>query len=209
MNGEQVSEYEGEVAALESGLRDAPPPPGSVVFYGSSSVRLWETLTGDMAPLANGRTVLNLGFGGSELAECAHFFGRTVGRVNAPRSLVVYAGENDLNHGKSAEEVAAAFADLQARVTETFGPLPLAFLGVKPSPGRPDIAGRATVANRLIAAEAAKRPETRFIDTDAPMRGPDGAADPALFIEDGVHLSPAGYAVWTRLVAAHADFLFG
>src|SRR5580692_8845205 len=41
--------YEPEVRALERENQARPPPPGAVVFYGSSSIRLWTSLASDFA----------------------------------------------------------------------------------------------------------------------------------------------------------------
>src|ERR1700738_2088625 len=85
---EMVQWYESEVQELEraaDGRVNGNRPP---VFYGSSSIRLWETLAEDFDP-----RVLNLGFGGSTLEACDYFFARLVPPVH-PRSLLIYAGDN-------------------------------------------------------------------------------------------------------------------
>ena len=79
--------YEGEVRVLEracAGRFSGDRPPA---FYGSSSIRLWDTLAEDFDP-----RVLNLGFGGSTLEACDYFFARLVPPVK-PRSLLLYAGK--------------------------------------------------------------------------------------------------------------------
>ena len=61
--------YEEEVRNLER-LQPLPPrEPGPVAFFGSSSLRLWESLDDDF----RGVGVVNLAFGGSTLAACARF----------------------------------------------------------------------------------------------------------------------------------------
>ena len=86
--------YQGEVAALERRRRAEPPPPGVVAFYGSSSIRLWDSLAEDFFDVP----VINLGFGGSTLAACVHYFDRLVVPCK-PGALVFYAGENDIGDG--------------------------------------------------------------------------------------------------------------
>src|SRR5579862_5101331 len=92
------SEFESELCAFE--MLNAAAPRNSVVFYGSSSIRLWSTLEGDF-PLYS---VLNRGFGGSTLAECAVVFDRIVAPCS-PGTLIVYAGDNDLDQGHLPEMV--------------------------------------------------------------------------------------------------------
>jgi hypothetical protein len=75
--------YEGEVRALErtnAGRVNGNHPP---VFYGSSSIRLWDTLGQDVDP-----RVMNLGFGGATLEACDYFFPRLVPPLH-PRSLLL------------------------------------------------------------------------------------------------------------------------
>ena len=63
-----------------------------VVFLGSSSIRRWDSLPEDMAPLP----VLNRGFGGSRIHDSVHWFDALVVPED-PRALVVFAGTNDLS----------------------------------------------------------------------------------------------------------------
>jgi lysophospholipase L1-like esterase len=187
--------YEDEVRVLEATCRDSPPPPGVVAFYGSSSIRLWHTLAADFP----GRGVVNLGFGGSTLAACAHFFERLVPPCR-PRTLVLYAGDNDLGDGRSPDEVLASFRALNARLRTTIPTLRLAILSVKPSPARWHLQPQIEQANRLFLAEVSGRADARYVNVHSPMLGPDGRPRIELYAEDGLHLSSAGYRVWTEVV---------
>ena len=107
--------YEAEVQALERArvhCASGHPP----VFYGSSSLRLWDTLAEDFDP-----SVLNLAFGGSTLEACDYFFARLIPPV-APRSLLLYAGDNDLGDGRSVDNVFARFRSLAGKVQASLGP---------------------------------------------------------------------------------------
>src|SRR6185369_1814803 len=94
-----VSPFAEEFAAFAKAEARAPLPRDAVLFYGSSSIRLWATLAEDFPGLA----VVNRGFGGSTLAECVQEMERLVFPVQ-PRAIVLYAGENDLDQGASAEQ---------------------------------------------------------------------------------------------------------
>jgi lysophospholipase L1-like esterase len=186
--------YEAEVAALErSRVRDAAGthPP---VFYGSSSLRLWDTLAEDFDP-----GVLNLAFGGSTLEACDYFFARLIPPV-APRSLLLYAGDNDLGDGRAVRDVLASFRSLADKVTATLGAIPLGFVSVKPSPSRYGILDRIRGLNKLVRAEIETRPSCYYIDVFTAML--DGAGKPRaeLFLPDGLHLNREGYRLWGRLL---------
>jgi hypothetical protein len=44
-----------------------------------------------------------------------------------------------------------------------------------------------------------------YIDVRPDMLGADGKPKPGLFVADGEHMTPAGYAIWTRLVRPTID----
>ena len=207
--------YETEVRDLEArtfGADREAIAPGSVVFYGSSSVRLWESLPADIAPLAADRPLVNLGFGGSTLASCVHFFNRLPERVHrvAPpvRSLVFYAGENDLGDGKSVDAVWDSFVWLHALVRDYLPGVPFAFISIKPSPARANVMDKIRAVNDRIRAQVADRPGSVFVDVFAEMLDAAGVPRPELWTPDGIHLSRAGYAVWARTLARHKTLLF-
>ncbi|MBC8143659.1 MAG: GDSL family lipase, partial [Armatimonadetes bacterium] len=187
--------YESEVRVLEAktfGANVEPVPPGSIVFYGSSSVRLWETLQTDIAPFAAvPRQCVNLGFGGSTLAACVHYFDRLPGRVvreSFPvRSLVFYAGENDLGDGRSVDAVFDSFVWLHAMVRDRMPGVPFAFISIKPSPSRANVLNRIVAVNARIREKIAERAESVFVDVFPEMLDVTGAPRLELWADDGIH----------------------
>ena len=174
-----------------------PPPRDAVVFVGSSSIVKWTSLAKDFPDLK----VINRGFGGSELGDTLHYADRIVIPYR-PRAVVVYAGDNDLNAGKTPEIV---FADFKALVAKIHAKLPqtrIVYIAVKPSPSRWKIKDKGEKTNALIAAECAKDPRLRFVDIWKPMLNEKGEPRPDLFVKDMLHINEAGYAIWTPLVAA-------
>jgi lysophospholipase L1-like esterase len=193
--------YEAEVSDLVASLA-ARPVANPAVFYGSSSIRLWPSLAGD---LGDDRAV-NAAFGGSTLAACAHFFERIVPPLR-PASLVVYAGDNDLGDGRSPEDVLASFRELAGDVERCCGGIPFGFISIKPSPARVAILERIRRTNELVRAEIERRPHGFFIPVfDAMLR--EGKPRPELFLDDGLHLGPAGYELWTHLLEPFRRTIF-
>lgn len=188
-----------EIAAFAEQDRATPPPAAPIVFVGSSSIRLWSTLARDMAPLP----VLNRGFGGSQLAHVVYYAEETILRY-APRAVVVYAGDNDLDasSAKTADDVAADFARLveivRARLPETR----LYFLSIKPSKLRWARWPEMQRANALIAARCARDPRLAFVDVATVLLGANGQPRDEVYRFDGLHLNETGYAEWTRIVRA-------
>lgn len=194
--------YEAEVREMERARDTAPPRCGAVVFYGSSSIRLWSGLRNDFP----GVNLVNAGFGGSTLAACVYFFDRLV-LPYRPHSVVLYAGDNDLGDGKRPENVRDLFKAFLQKM-EQLGPIPLGVISIKPSPARWYLRDSIYQTNAMIQEEMAKRPLTYYIDIVPAMLTPQGGPRHELYQADGLHLNPEGYRIWAEAVAAREEELF-
>ncbi|MBD2756855.1 SGNH/GDSL hydrolase family protein [Spirosoma validum] len=187
--------YEAEVRQLEDKFRTLPSATDRVVFYGSSSMRLWTTLAQDFSEV----NTLNLGFGGSTLAACAWFFERLLVPA-APQSVILYAGDNDLGDGRHSEEVYLFFCAFIEKMEMYLPDVPLTFLSIKISPVRWNIADKIRLANELIKQEVQKNPDFQYVDMTTPLLGSNGQPRQELFEKDGLHLNPQGYRVWQQTI---------
>jgi lysophospholipase L1-like esterase len=195
--------YEPEVRAIEHAHLTHALPPHPAVFYGSSSIRLWTTLAKDLGNTC----VVNRGFGGSTLEACVWFFERLVPPLR-PVSLVVYAGDNDLGDGRTPRQVAGWFKALAGKVDRDLGPVPFGFISIKPSPARVDLIERFAEANDAIRRAIDRHPTAFYIDVFTPMLDPNRRPRPELFLADGLHLSRAGYRLWSTILRQHRDQMF-
>ena len=191
----KVSSPERWAAALATieARHPAPAEPIDALFVGSSSIRRWNTLAEDFPSL----TVLNRGFGGSQIPDSLNLFERLVGS-HRPRTVVFYAGTNDIAGGKSPETVAADFRDFCARLHSRLPETRVIFIAMTLCPKRWELRDKMALANAYIAAFCAADPRRHFLDVNAVMLSPEGLARPELFVEDGLHLSPLGYIIWSR-----------
>ena len=182
-----------DIAAFEALDAERPALPGSVVFVGSSSIRLWDSLVRDMAP----RSVIKRGFGGSRLFDSIYYAEELITRHD-PAAIVVFSGTNDLAepNPKSSVQVAQLFVQLVLRIRELGCEAPLAYLAITPTPARAEFLAEVNEANRLIRELCASNPRLQFVDTAPAFLNATGEPDPALFVEDGLHLNPEGYAFW-------------
>jgi lysophospholipase L1-like esterase len=185
-----------EITAFAEQDAEVPPPDGPVVFVGSSSIRLWDTLADDMAPIP----VLNRGFGGSQLPHLIHYVDETVVRY-LPRAVVIYAGDNDLDAstGKTAEDVARDFGTLVATIHAYVPGVRVYYLSIKPSPARWRRWPEMERANGLIAKLCEGDPRLAYLDVATPLLE-DGAPGEAYYLWDGLHLNASGYREWRRVV---------
>lgn len=189
----QVDKWAAELAAFETQDR-IDPAIGGIVFVGSSSIRLW-----DLRRSFPAATVLNRGFGGSEIADSVNHVDLLVTR-HKPRVVVFYAGDNDLAAGKPPEAIAEGFRTFVAKVRAALPETRIAFIGIKPSVQRWSLIAQIRRANALVREYCDSDDRLGFVDVDGPMLGWDAKPRADLFIEDGLHLSPKGYALWTTLV---------
>jgi lysophospholipase L1-like esterase len=194
---EPPATWEGEIRQFEEDDRRAQPPAGAIIFTGSSSIRLWTTLARDMAPL----TVLNRGFGGAQAHQVLAFAPRIL-LPYPPSAVVLYVGENDLEArtGKTPEHVFAEVAGLSDLLARELPQARLYLLAVKPSPARRRRWALARRFNALLAAFAQEDRRRCWVDEATPAFDARGHRRSDLYMADGLHLSPAGYALWARLL---------
>lgn len=189
--------WEPQIARYERADRRWPPARGGIVFTGSSTIRLWRTLAEDMAPLP----VINRGFGGAHLAHVNAFAARIV-LPYAPAAVVLYCGDNDLGAwtGKRPEKIVSDFTRFLSLVHDALPETRIYFVSIKPSRLRREQWPAQEEANRAIAELVRALPRVDYVDVATPMLG--GARQPArdLFTLDGLHLSRAGYALWTSVL---------
>ncbi|MEM9256708.1 MAG: GDSL-type esterase/lipase family protein [Pseudomonadota bacterium] len=189
--------WEEDIAALEVASRGRFAPDEAIVFVGSSSIRLWDTLPQDMAPLP----VLQHGFGGAKMHDVVHYADRLVGAF-APRAVVMFAGTNDVHPGsvKSPQTLLASYQAFVEAVRRDRPELPIFFIEITPSPLRWTVWEDAAAANRLIAQWSATQSGLTVIDTSVGLMGEDGQPDPDNYLFDGLHLSEQGYDHWARVI---------
>ena len=174
-----------------------PPPSHPILFTGSSSFTRWK----DMNEAFPGFPVLNRGFGGSTLPDVIRYTYDVIIRYQ-PRQVVVYCGDNDLAGADSI-----SVAEVVLRVKTLFGiirtNLPQAtidFVAIKPSPSRTAIQPKVKKANREIKAFFTAQKNAAFIDIYDAMLDPKGGMREELYVEDRLHMKPAGYEIWKKII---------
>src|SRR5215472_17360637 len=149
-----------EVARFVKADRLAPPAVCQVLFVGSSSIVKWrKTLAADMAPLP----VINRGFGGSHIEYVNRWFDQIVAPYR-PRAIVFYAGENDIDAGKSVARVVIDFGEFMRRKTQALGATPVYFISLKPTKSRFAQFSRQSQVNAAIRERAGQRSDLHYLD---------------------------------------------
>lgn len=166
-------------------------PVDPIVFAGSSSIRLWNT--SERFP---DKPIVNRGFGGSQLSDVNTYIKETVLGYQ-PRIVVLYAGDNDINAGKTNDQVFAAYETFVAAVHGADSTTEIIFISIKPSLQRWALWPQMRELNARVRAHAQQHLHQHYIDLATPLLGPDGMPRPELFREDGLHMTSAGYDIWS------------
>lgn len=193
--GDTFAKWEKEIAGMEAADKKNPPAKGSIVFIGSSTIRMWTSLAKDYPQ----HQVVNRGFGGSEIADSTHFADRLVFPIE-PKHIFLRAGNNDIANKKTAERV---FEDYKAFVTAVHAKLPeteIVFIGLPPTIARIKQVPECNKLNGYIKEFAAKNPKLKYIDCDSMTVGADGQPRPELFRDDKLHLNDEGYKLLAERV---------
>lgn len=190
--------WEDDIRSLE---QKTSGPPGSIIFIGSSSIRLWGTLANDMSPM----TVVKRGFGGAKLADVVYYATRLVA-IDSPGAIVIFAGTNDIVPGsaKQPKALLKSYQELVAKIRSVHQATPIYYIAVTPSPSRWQVWPVAQKTNALIEAYCASDDSLHYIDTGAALMSND-EPDDRFYRVDGLHLSEAGYQVWTQIIRSRLN----
>ena len=192
-----TSRWDAAFAAFAADDAAHPHRDGGVLFVGSSSIRLWNDLADQFKELP---VVINRGFGGSQLSDCVKHLGRLVVPYH-PRTVLVYAGDNDLAAGTTPREVFGRFTAFAEGVHRELPDTRIVYISIKPSPLRAALMPQIRETNALIRAYADAEDKVDFIDVFTPMLDASGRPRPELFRADALHLNAEGYALWKTVIA--------
>jgi len=190
-----ASRFEKEVARFEAADRDSMPPRNAILFVGSSTIERWKDLKKDFPSVP----VIQRGIGSTRLDDFVRFARRIVIPYH-PRMIVLYAGDNDFADGQSAMNVYGDFKDFVGIVHRALPRTEIVFVSIKPSPSRWRLASRMRDANALVKRYVMRNKRLKYVDVFNPMLGANGHPRPELFVDDSLHMSPAGYALWTHIL---------
>lgn len=189
----QKADFEPEIAAFEA---QPAPAANSIVFVGSSSIRVWNGLT-EAFP---GKTVVQRGFGGSEMNDAIKYIGRIIAH-DRPKQILLYEGDNDIGQSNaSARDVYARFTTFFALARKMAPSATITFISIKPSVARKQFLATQAEANRLIKTYLAGQKNTSYIDVYTPMLDASGQPRAELFQADGLHMNAQGYDLWKQII---------
>jgi lysophospholipase L1-like esterase len=191
-NQNDPDRWEPTIRKFEEADKTAPPPQNGIVFIGASSIVRWNLAESfpELGPRA-----INRGFGGSLAADSTRYADRIVIPYK-PQKVVFYAGDNDVQAQRTPEQIAGDFAAFEKKVHAALPATEIIFISIKPSIRRWAWIEQIKSANALVKQYCATHPHLAFVDIVPQMIGPDGKPIKEMLVEDGLHMTPAGYKVW-------------
>jgi lysophospholipase L1-like esterase len=194
---EWITRYSDQIEALEAKAAADSISDIDVMFFGSSSIRLWKGLEEMMSPLR----VVNRGYGGATVRDI-HYNYPTIMAHYKPKAFVVFcdndiAGNaNDLTTG----EVLDHYRLLFQRLNQDYPGTPVFFLSWKYSELRAGLRDKQRIVNHLIKEYAGKSEQVTFVDVNSLLLDKDGNVNSALFEKDNLHINRDGYLLWTSVL---------
>ena len=182
--------FEQEIAVLKRRSVKKSQQQNLVVFYGSSTIRLWCQLQKDF-PAHN---TLNLGFGGAFIHSLSTNFENLFQDLK-PKAIVLYLGGNDLSLGLSAKEIINQIQAFILGIHQKFPKTKIFNISIKPSFEREKQLGAIKSINKGILCLSSNLDYLHqinlyesLIDDNKKIRGD-------VLLQDGLHLNKNGYKI--------------
>ncbi len=191
--------WEADLQQLEALDQSQPDPEHAILFIGSSSIRLWETMAEDMAPWPT----IRRGYGGAKLSDLGVFVERLV-NPHEFDALAIFVA-NDISGSetdKTPEQVLELYQQIVAKVRKKHAEQPIYFIAITPTSSRFHVWEPINQANELIFEYCRATPNLHYIDTRSSYLTAAGKPNDDLFRQDKLHLNREGYRLWGKLIKA-------
>ncbi|MCJ8209472.1 GDSL-type esterase/lipase family protein [Mucilaginibacter sp. RS28] len=178
------------------------PKPGSNLFIGSSSIRLW----GDLEQRFEGKKVLKRGVGGSTLHDWVSYYLNYILFPYQPDRIFIYAGENDIAAGRTGQQVYEDFVTLYNLIQQKLPGSKTYWLSIKQSPSRTEHYNEVKIANSLVDEFINHHSGVKYIDVNTVLYKKDTSEpDSSLFKRDYLHLNSQGYDRWQKAIKKYVQ----
>jgi len=198
----EASRWVGEMQRFHEADEETASVEDAILVIGSSSIRLWESIDEDLAPLP----VIKRAFGGAKISDVAVYADQLIAPHDC-RAVVFFIGAKDAcgkPDDKTPEQLCLLANYLVKKVHEHHGDVPVTFMEITPSPARVHLQNEVGQLNCVLRAVCSASQNVYWLSTREGFLK-EGEPRPKLFARDRLHLSPEGYAVWTTLLNRHLE----
>ena len=181
--------FELEIQNLEKSIENQKDLIDPIVFYGSSTIRLWKGMKNDF----KGLNVINLGFGGALIKDLSKNFSRLFRKIK-PSVIVLYLGGNDLTLGYSAEKIVKKIRKFLELVFKNYPNIKIINMSIKPSFERINDIKKIEKINSLMTAESSRNKNLIQLNFYEKIIN-KGVINQSLYLRDGLHFNDLGYKI--------------
>ena len=186
--------FEKEVREISERIDSLGWQQGSTIFTGSSTIRMWSTLSSTFP----NHSILNTGFGGSKAPDLeTHLFPLVI-RFE-PSRVFIYEGDNDIWAGEEVAVILTSLDNIVNRLQLINPKTEIFLIGAKPSPSRWEKKANYEIFNQKLSEYCLAKEGVNFVDTWKALTDQEGNPRPELFIQDQLHLNAVGYEIWTEI----------
>lgn len=171
----------------------------TIVFTGSSSIRLWK----DVQERFPNHQVLNTGFGGSQFSDLEHYLDELILDYN-PIKVFIYEGDNDVFAKKRPRKIIQIAENIIDTLQQKKPDMEIVLISAKPSISRWKFRGRYRRLNRKLHKLASETKGIDYVDVWYPMLD-KRKVKKDIFIEDGLHMNSKGYDIWYDAIKNYMD----
>ena len=166
----------------------------TIVFTGSSSVRIWKTLESSFP----NHQIVNSGFGGSEASDLLAYSNELIYRFK-PKKVFIYEGDNDINSKKKPKRIISDMQLIIAGIRAQNPNTKIVLIAAKPSLARWNHRRNYKRLNRKFKKLSKNDPLIDYVDVWRPMLI-GRKVKPDIFIADGLHMNEKGYRIWYETI---------
>jgi lysophospholipase L1-like esterase len=171
----------------------------TIVFTGSSSVRIWH----DLQERFPNHHIVNSGFGGSQASDLLKYCDALILKYK-PKKVFIYEGDNDISAGKNSKTILKDIVEITRKIREQNSAVKVILIAAKPSIARWSLKRDYKRLNRKFKRMCRKDADLLYVDVWKPMLD-GGKLQKNLFIEDGLHMNAQGYEIWYRAIKPFLD----
>jgi len=171
----------------------------TIVFTGSSSVRIWRDLENHFPE----HQIVNSGFGGSQASDLLFHMDQLVLRFK-PKKVFIYEGDNDISAEKKPKDIIGTTEKIINRIRQENAKTKIVLIAAKPSIARWKLKRHYKKLNRKFKRLGKKDPLIDFADVWKPMLEKRKVKQD-IFIEDGLHMNAKGYDLWYDVIKNYMD----
>tara|TARA_R110002050_G_scaffold100580_1_gene208091 strand:- start:20638 stop:21243 length:606 start_codon:yes stop_codon:yes gene_type:complete len=170
------------------------PSLETIVFTGSSSVRMWKNLQ-DVFP---NHQIINSGFGGSEAIDLLGYTHELILKFK-PKKVFIYEGDNDLFAKKRPKDIISSLAAIITQIKNQNETTKIILISPKPSIVRWNLKSKYKRFNRKLQRFCKKNNDLEFANVWNIMLDKKKLKT-ELFIDDGLHMNDHGYQLWYSVI---------